>query len=285
MKGLYSIRFFYRAIVLVALVVIIIGCLPKPATKTVGAQSAKPAETPAAAATTPPPAPTPTAQPTTPTPAAATPTTEATTAAAPTTSPTPPPATAEKKEVSPVLDPTDRTSVIYLGTQGQLAGTGDPVKSGPPSEAARIGKAWHPTAMATVLLPKDKYGLVDWAKAAKQDLIKPRAGFTAEEEEDEIIMDMDVVIEAKSDFVNDVVYPHYIHTWWLPCSVCHPAIFIPQKGANNMTMVEISRGKFCGRCHGKVSFPLTDCFRCHVKPKQAKTNAPAAAPTTAPAQK
>lgn len=284
MKGLYSIKFFYRAIVLVALVVIIIGCLPKPATKTVGAQSAKPAETPTAAVATPPPATTPTAQPTTPPAATDTPATAATPPAT-----TPPPATAEKKEVSPILDPTDRTSVIYLGTYGALAGTGDPVKSGPPSDATRIGKAWHPTAMATVLLPKDKYGLVDWAKAAKEDLIKPRAGFTAEEEEDEIIMDMDVVIEAKSDFVNDVVYPHYIHTWWLPCSVCHPAIFIPQKGANNMTMVEISRGKFCGRCHGKVSFPLTDCFRCHVKPKQAKANAPAAAPAatpaTAPAQK
>ncbi|MEK6838101.1 MAG: c(7)-type cytochrome triheme domain-containing protein, partial [Nanoarchaeota archaeon] len=245
------------------------GCLPKPGTKTVGAQSAKPAETPAATAT---PAATPAATPT----------------AAPTATPaaTPPPATAEKKEVSPILDPTDRTSVIYLGTTGVLAGTGDPVKSGPPSEAARVGAAWHPTAMATVLLPKDKYGLVDWAKAAKQDLIKPKAGFTPEEEEDEIIMDLDVVIEAKSDFVNDVVYPHYIHTWWLSCSVCHPAIFIPSKGANNMTMVEISRGKFCGRCHGKVSFPLTDCFRCHVKPKQAKkTDTPAATPTAAPAQK
>lgn len=270
MKGLYSIKFFYRAIVLIALVVIIIGCLPKPATKAVGAQSAKPAETPATTAT-------PAATPATTPPAPAT-----TPPAAPTT---PPPAAAEKKEVSPILDPTDRTSVIYLGTTGVLAGTGDPAKSGPPSDATRIGAAWHPTAMATVLLPKDKYGLVDWAKAAKEDLIKPRAGFTAEEEEDEIIMDMDVVIEAKSDFVNDVVYPHYIHTWWLPCSVCHPAIFIPSKGANNMTMVEISRGKFCGRCHGKVSFPLTDCFRCHVKPKQAKTNAPAAVPTAAPTQK
>jgi len=270
MKDFYSIKFFYRAMILIALVVIIIGCLPKPATKVVGAQSAKPAETPKATVATPPPAPTPTAQPTT----------------TPTTEPTPPPATAEKKEVSPVLDPTDRTSVIYLGTEGKLAGTGDPAKSGPPSDATRVGKAWHPTAMSTVLLPKDKYGLVDWAKAAKQDLIKPKAGFTPEEEEDEIIMDLDVVIEAKSDFVNDVVYPHYIHTWWLPCSVCHPAIFIPSKGANDMTMVEISRGKWCGRCHGKVAFPLTDCFRCHVKPKEAKKiDMPAATPAAAPAQK
>jgi c(7)-type cytochrome triheme protein len=36
-----------------------------------------------------------------------------------------------------------------------------------------------------------------------------------------------------------------------------------------MTMVGIAEGKWCGRCHGKVAFPLTDCQRCHVKPKKS----------------
>ena len=80
---------------------------------------------------------------------------------------------------------------------------------------------------------------------------------------------MDVLIEAKGDFVDDVVYPHWIHTYWLKCDVCHPKIFIPAKGQNNMTMVGIAEGKWCGRCHGKIAFPLTDCSRCHVKPKKS----------------
>jgi c(7)-type cytochrome triheme protein len=78
---------------------------------------------------------------------------------------------------------------------------------------------------------------------------------------------LDVLIIAKSDFVDDVIYPHEIHTWWLKCEVCHPKIFVPAKGQNKMTMSGIAEGKWCGRCHGKVAFPLTDCTRCHVSPK------------------
>ena len=34
-------------------------------------------------------------------------------------------------------------------------------------------------------------------------------------------------------------------------------------------MVEIGQGQWCGKCHGRVSFPLTDCVRCHSQPKVA----------------
>jgi len=44
---------------------------------------------------------------------------------------------------------------------------------------------------------------------------------------------------------------------------------VPAKGQNNMTMSAIVEGKFCGRCHGKVAFPLADCNRCHTQPKKA----------------
>ncbi|MBI3756143.1 MAG: hypothetical protein HY265_08295, partial [Deltaproteobacteria bacterium] len=175
---------------------------------------------------------------------------------------------APKEKVSPILDPKDPKSILYLDTKGSLAGTGDPAKSGPASEAVKAGAGWHPTALAAAVLPKDKYGLVDWARAVKDHIVVPRHSLDPQEEEMPPL-DMNVVIEAKSDFVNDVVYPHYIHTWWLKCEVCHPKIFIPQKGGNNMTMIEIAGGKFCGRCHGKIAFPLTDCMRCHVQPKKA----------------
>ncbi len=46
---------------------------------------------------------------------------------------------------------------------------------------------------------------------------------------------------------------------------CHPALFIDKLGANQMKMLDLSRGQFCGHCHGKVSFPFADCLRCHKK--------------------
>ena len=168
----------------------------------------------------------------------------------------------------PSVDPHDPKSPLYLDTKGRQAGTGDPTKSGPASESVRIGAGWHPAALASTVLPKDRYGLVDWAKAVKENVIVPQSSLDPSDQEMPPL-DMNVVIETKSDYINNVLYPHYIHTWWLKCEVCHPKIFVPAKGQNNMTMVEIVEGKFCGRCHGKVSFPLTDCKRCHTQPKKA----------------
>lgn len=177
-------------------------------------------------------------------------------------------APAVKPKVSPILDPKDPKSALYLDTKGNLAGTGDPAKSGIPSDAGRIGAGWHPAAMSS--LPIDIYGLVDWAKTVKDNLIAPRHSLDPADTEDMPPVDMNVLIESKSDYINDVIYPHYIHTWWLKCQNCHIGIFIPQKGANNMFMTEIVQGQWCGRCHGKVAFPLTNCARCHVSPKPKK---------------
>lgn len=162
------------------------------------------------------------------------------------------------------VDPDDPSSVLYLDTAGNKAGIGDP--DVPASESVKIGLGWHPKALSASGLPRDRYGLVDWAKLVREGLIKPRHSLDPNAEEMPPLP-MDVLIPAKSDFVDDVIYPHEIHTWWLKCEVCHPKIFIPAKGENKMTMSEITAGEWCGRCHGKVAFPLTDCTRCHVSPK------------------
>ncbi len=164
------------------------------------------------------------------------------------------------------LDPTDPTSVIYLDTSGKPAGKGDPDK--PASVSLKIGRGWHPQALASAALPRDKYGLIDWAKIVREKLINPRPSLDPADEEMPPLQ-LDILIEAKSDYVNNVIYPHEMHTWWLKCEVCHPGIFIPAQGQNNMTMAGIVEGKWCGRCHNKVSFPLTDCNRCHTSPKKA----------------
>ena len=168
--------------------------------------------------------------------------------------------------VSSRLDPSDPSSVIYLDTAGKLAGTGDPGK--PVSEAYKAGLAWHPQALSAEGLPKDRYGLIDWAKIVRDAIINPKHSLDPNAEEMPTL-EMDVVIASKGDFVDDVMFPHEMHTYWLSCEACHPAMFVPAKGANNMSMVGISRGEWCGRCHGKVAFPLTDCNRCHTVKKQA----------------
>jgi c(7)-type cytochrome triheme protein len=172
---------------------------------------------------------------------------------------------AAQKDKAPKIDPNDPSSVIYLDTSGKPAGLGDPSK--PPSVAYKAGQGWHPQALSAAGLPKDKYGLVDWAKLVRENIIKPKPSLDPNADEMPPLK-MDVVIPAKGDFVNDVLYPHEMHTYWLKCEVCHPKIFVPAKGQNNMTMVGIVQGKWCGRCHGKVAFPLTDCNRCHTVPKK-----------------
>jgi len=122
----------------------------------------------------------------------------------------------------------------------------------------------HPLPLQ--LLPKDNAGNVDWVAALQQGLIKPRDSLDPSEPPTPVI-DLDIYFKVKGD-LPDVVYPHYPHTQWLACNNCHPKIFIMQAGANKITMKKIEEGQFCGRCHGKVAFPLSNCPRCHSKPKK-----------------
>ncbi len=134
-------------------------------------------------------------------------------------------------------------------------------------------KAQREQYEALKILPRDKLGFIDWAKATKEGLLKPKGKIYPHEQEaiPEEPFDLDIVIVAKADFMKDVIFPHWVHTFWLGCANCHPKIFIPSAGANKISMVEIWQGKWCGECHGKVAFPTFDCTRCHVKPKEKKT--------------
>jgi c(7)-type cytochrome triheme protein len=115
-------------------------------------------------------------------------------------------------------------------------------------------------------LPRSNAGnRIDWVGALGKEQIRPRW----ERENDQAVppvMDLNIVREVKGS-MPDVVYPHKQHTQWLDCSNCHPAIFIPQKGANPISMASILLGKQCGVCHGKVAFPVSECRMCHSKNK------------------
>ncbi|MDH3639199.1 MAG: multiheme c-type cytochrome [Gammaproteobacteria bacterium] len=124
----------------------------------------------------------------------------------------------------------------------------------------------QPPKEAFSALPKGKGGnYVDWVQALDEKKIGPRFD-RVDADAKPIIMDLNIVREVKGSMPN-VVYPHKQHTEWLDCSNCHPAIFIPQKGANQISMASILLGEKCGVCHGKVAFPVSECRRCHSQPK------------------
>jgi c(7)-type cytochrome triheme protein len=157
-----------------------------------------------------------------------------------------------------------------------------PSKRNPPPPLDGIHDAQGPGAAllqtpksAFDILPKSKSGnYVDWVKALDEKKIEPRYDRN-DPTVQPIVMDLNIVREVKGSMPN-VVYPHKQHTEWLDCSNCHPAIFIPQKGANNISMAAILLGEKCGVCHGKVAFPVSECRRCHSQPKKQAAAAKAA---------
>ncbi|MBF0152830.1 MAG: cytochrome c, class I [Magnetococcales bacterium] len=115
---------------------------------------------------------------------------------------------------------------------------------------------------------------VDWVQALGKGLIKPRYDRKNPNEEP-VVLELDIVREVKGT-MPDVVYPHDRHTQWLDCSNCHPDIFIPEKGKNQISMAQILMGQKCGVCHGKVAFPVAECRKCHSKKKDGKERVAAA---------
>lgn len=141
----------------------------------------------------------------------------------------------------------------------------------PPEDGAHdpVNDGTHtlqPPLTAFGALPKTNDGnRVDWVKSLNEQKITPRFDRN-DPSASAMVMDLNIVREVKGS-MPDVVYPHKQHTQILDCSNCHPAIFIPQKGANQISMASILLGQKCGVCHGKVAFPVSECRRCHSKSK------------------
>lgn len=116
-------------------------------------------------------------------------------------------------------------------------------------------------AEALSVLPADRVGnQVRWVRALDDGAINPR---TALNPETKIRLREDEIIVAKYGSMPAVVFPHRAHTLWLDCSNCHEKLFVSKAGANKLSMQRILDGEQCGLCHGAVSFPLTECLRCH----------------------
>ncbi|MBW2422282.1 MAG: cytochrome c, class I [Deltaproteobacteria bacterium] len=124
----------------------------------------------------------------------------------------------------------------------------------------------HPSEAFEALANSISGNNVDWVQALEKQQIDPRYD-RLDPTLKPGVLDFDVVHEVKGS-MPDVLYPHKQHTEWLDCSNCHPAIFVPKKGANQISMASIMMGEKCGVCHGKVAFPISECRKCHSKNKE-----------------
>lgn len=118
----------------------------------------------------------------------------------------------------------------------------------------------QPAEALSKLSPDTAGNNVRWVEALEKGQIKPRESLrskhTPRYRDDDILMNLNGGMPI-------VRFPHRAHTMWLDCSNCHDELFKPKAGANKLSMFAILEGEQCGVCHGAVSFPLTECSRCH----------------------
>ena len=125
-------------------------------------------------------------------------------------------------------------------------------------------------------LPPDPAGnFVSWVKALRNKNIQPRTNLYSQTEVK--VLDLDIIME-KTGEMPMVRFPHKTHTEWLDCDNCHDIIFKEKVGGNDINMMGILYGEHCGRCHGAVAFPLTECLRCHSVARNLFKGKPGAQP-------
>lgn len=77
----------------------------------------------------------------------------------------------------------------------------------------------------------------------------------------------DVVINNYSDAagMRPAVFPHWFHRIRFRCKVCHADLgFKFKAGGNDINMVKIIDGQFCGACHnGDMAWSVENCNLCH----------------------
>jgi c(7)-type cytochrome triheme protein len=73
----------------------------------------------------------------------------------------------------------------------------------------------------------------------------------------------ELALDVSLKGVMPVTFPHAPHTRWLPCESCHTKLFPMAAGTTEITMDGLSKGKYCGACHGSMAFAISECTRCH----------------------
>jgi len=77
----------------------------------------------------------------------------------------------------------------------------------------------------------------------------------------------DIVINNYADAagMRPVVFPHWFHRIRFACKVCHADLgFQFKAGGNQINMVKIIDGQYCGACHnGDIAWSVENCNMCH----------------------
>jgi c(7)-type cytochrome triheme protein len=77
----------------------------------------------------------------------------------------------------------------------------------------------------------------------------------------------DIVINNYSDAagMRPAIFPHWFHRVRFRCKVCHSDLgFKFKAGGNEINMVKIIDGQFCGACHnGDLAWSVENCNLCH----------------------
>jgi len=85
----------------------------------------------------------------------------------------------------------------------------------------------------------------------------------------------DVIINNYSDTagMRPVIFPHWFHRIRFRCKVCHADLgFRFKAGGNDINMLKIFDGEFCGACHnGQIAWGVENCVLCHSGKQNMKT--------------
>lgn len=156
------------------------------------------------------------------------------------------------------------TKGLHFQTEGEVVPVAEDGIHDPTNSAVKI---FQEPVESMADFPRDAAGVIDWVKVLNDGYIDPRQSKLGDK--DMYTADFDIIFKNTGS-MPFVRFPHKPHTEWLTCANCHPAIFLPQKGANPVTMSSIIQGNYCGVCHGKVAFPPTvNCGRCHSVPRDS----------------
>lgn len=117
-------------------------------------------------------------------------------------------------------------------------------------------------------MPRERFGNgIDWVQAEDDGLVSPVDTLESVSfHRPKLVSPGDEMLTASEVTMPDIVFSHLKHSVWNGCELCHPQVFGIKKGSTTYTMQEIFEGRFCGSCHGRVSFPNDDCQRCHTEP-------------------
>lgn len=77
----------------------------------------------------------------------------------------------------------------------------------------------------------------------------------------------DIVLNKRAGLagMRPVIFPHWFHRIRFRCRVCHiEAGFEMRAGSNDIYMLDIMEGRFCGQCHNnRIAWGPENCLLCH----------------------